>query len=82
MVYVRSRLVTACVRENENKKLTKMVAKAEGKTAVKAKKRVAARMMKASKESEGEREWVETVETAGRKEDERRKTTRERKGER
>ena len=64
------------------KKLTKMVAKAEGKTAVKAKKRVAARITKASKESEGEREWVETVETAGRKEDERRKTTRERKGER
>jgi len=55
-------------RETEKKKPTKTVAKAEGKTAAKAKKRVAARIIEASNESEGEREWVETVKTAGRKE--------------
>ena len=66
--------------ESENKKLTKTVAKAEGKTAAKAKKRVAARIIEASNESEGEREWVGTVKTAGRKETKMRDEERQGKG--
>ena len=79
MVYVRSGSATGWLRESENKKPTKMVAKAEGKTAVKAKKRVAARIIESSNESEGEGEWAETVRNSWQKRDkeERRRTTRE-----
>jgi len=44
-----------------------MVAKAEGKIVVRANKRVAARIMQASKESVGKREWVVAVEQLARK---------------
>jgi len=74
------RSVTGWQPESENKKLTKTVAKAEGKTAAKAKKRVAARIIEASNESEGEREWVETVKTAGRKGTKMRDKERQGKG--
>jgi len=48
--------------------VVKMVAKAEGKTAVKANKRVATRIVKTSKESVGEREWTGAAETADKRE--------------
>lgn len=56
-----------------------MVAKAEGKTAVKANKRVAARIAKESKESVSAKEWVGAVETAGTREGRRDEGTRERR---